>query len=95
MNYQDYKNFDNGKFRADACRLDLNACNLEGSRKKGFRKIQIFQIIRTVNVITPTSSPISFTKSLRKWKTICPCRLCKTFLQHVGFLLKKYVEFVF
>ena len=28
----------------------------------------------------------SFKKSIRKWKPICLCRLCKTYLQHVGFI---------
>ena len=27
-----------------------------------------------------------FEKKNRKWKPNCPCRLCKTFLQHVGFI---------
>ena len=25
-------------------------------------------------------------KSIRKWKLNCPCRLCKTYLEHVGFI---------
>ena len=29
VNYQDYKNFDNEKFGADACKFDFNACDLE------------------------------------------------------------------
>ena len=28
----------------------------------------------------------SFKSKNRKWKPDCPCRLCKTYLQHVGFL---------
>ena len=28
----------------------------------------------------------SFKKIIRKWKPICLCRLCKTYLQHVGFI---------
>ena len=28
----------------------------------------------------------SFKKSIRKWKPICLCRLCKTYFQHVGFI---------
>ena len=35
----------------------------------------------------------SFLKSLRKWKLICPCLLCKTYFRHVSFLLKKCVKF--
>ena len=29
--------------------------------------------------------PYSFKKGIRKWKPNCPCWLCKTYLQHVGF----------
>ena len=25
-------------------------------------------------------------KGIRKWKPNCPCRLCKTYSQHVGFI---------
>ena len=28
----------------------------------------------------------SFRQNLRKWKPDCPCRLCKVYLQHVGFI---------
>ena len=28
----------------------------------------------------------AFKSKIRKWKPDCPCRLCKTYLQHVGFL---------
>ena len=35
--------------------------------------------------IKDSSSLTYFKKSFRKWKPNCPCRLCKTFLQHVGF----------
>ena len=28
----------------------------------------------------------SLKKGIRKWKSNCPCRLCKTYLQHVGFM---------
>ena len=27
-----------------------------------------------------------FKKKIRKWKPDCPCHLCKTYLQHVGFI---------
>ena len=27
-----------------------------------------------------------FKNKIRKWKPSCPCRLCKTYLQHVGFI---------
>ena len=30
-------------------------------------------------------SPYSFKRGIRKWKPNCPCRLCKTYLKHVGF----------
>ena len=29
---------------------------------------------------------IFFQESIRKWKPNCACRLCKTYLQHVGFI---------
>ena len=29
----------------------------------------------------------SFKQKIRKWKPDCPCRLCKVYLQHVGFIL--------
>lgn len=32
------------------------------------------------------TSLLSFKTNIRKWKPDCPCRLCKTFLQHVGFI---------
>ena len=28
----------------------------------------------------------SFKKRIRKWKPNCPCQLCKTYVQHVGFI---------
>ena len=28
----------------------------------------------------------SFKQKIRKWKADCPCRLCKVYLQHVGFV---------
>ena len=28
----------------------------------------------------------SFKQKIRKWKSDCPCRLCKVYLQHVGFV---------
>ena len=28
----------------------------------------------------------SFKQKIRKWKPACPCRLCKVYLQHVGFI---------
>ena len=28
----------------------------------------------------------AFEFKIRKWKPVCPCRLCKTYLRHVGFL---------
>ena len=37
------------------------------------------------NIIDSNSLPC-FKKSTRKWKPNCPCRLCKTFLRHIGFI---------
>ena len=33
-----------------------------------------------------SQSLYSSRKGIRKWKPKCPCRLCKTYLQHVGFI---------
>ena len=33
-----------------------------------------------------SQSLYSFKKGIRKWKPNCPFRLCKTYLQHVGFI---------
>ena len=33
-----------------------------------------------------SQSLYSFKKIIRKWKPNCSCRLCKTYLQHVGFI---------
>ena len=33
-----------------------------------------------------SQSLYSFKKGMRKWKPNFPCRLCKTYLQHVGFM---------
>ena len=37
------------------------------------------------NIKNFTSLP-SFKINIRKWKPDCPCRLCKCFLKHVGFI---------
>ena len=36
--------------------------------------------------LTNSQSLYSFKKSIRKWKPNCPCRLYKTYLEHVGFI---------
>ena len=36
INYRDYKNFDNEKFRSDICKMNLNTTDLEGSMKTVF-----------------------------------------------------------
>ena len=33
-----------------------------------------------------SQSLYSFKKGIREWKPNCPCQLCKTYLQHVGFI---------
>ena len=38
------------------------------------------------NIKGSGSLPCFKKKKIRKWKPNCPCRLCKTFLQHVGFI---------
>ena len=37
----------------------------------------------------------SFKKSIKKWKPICPSWLCKTYLQHVGFIFFIFLFFLF
>ena len=46
----------------------------------------ILQNICHKNIIDFSSLPC-FKKSICKWKPNCPCRLCKIFFQHVGFIL--------
>ena len=36
INYRDYKNFDNEKFRSDICKMNLNTTDLEGFMKTVF-----------------------------------------------------------
>ena len=36
--------------------------------------------------IIKSSKTDIFKKKIRKWKPDCPCRLCKTYLQYVGFI---------
>ena len=36
--------------------------------------------------IKESTSIHSFKTKIRKWKPDCPCRLCKRYLQHVGFV---------
>ena len=38
------------------------------------------------NIKGSGSLPYFKKKNIRKWKPNCPCRLCKTFLQRVGFI---------
>ena len=38
------------------------------------------------DTIKNSESLESFKFKIRKWTPNCPCRLCKTFLQHVGFI---------
>ena len=45
-------------------------------------------IIRSIvpQTIKESTSIHSFKTKIRKWKPDCPCRLCKRYLQHVGFV---------
>ena len=38
------------------------------------------------NVIKSGNSLDVFKSKTRKWEPNCPCRLCKNYLQHVGFI---------
>ena len=38
------------------------------------------------NVIKSSKSLDVFKSKIRQWEPDCPCRLCKNYLQHVGFI---------
>ena len=50
----------------------------------GIEKLSIWPIVP--QELKNSQSLHSFKKSTRKVKPKCPCRLCKTYLQHVGFI---------
>ena len=53
---------------------------------------QIWELIPTE--IKEFISLNGFTKAIKKWKPVsCPCRLCKTYIYHVGFI--SYLRFFF
>ena len=54
------------------------------SEPKSFLSPKIWVLIPQ-NIKDFSSLPY-FKKSIRKWKPNCPCRLCKIFLQHAGFI---------
>ena len=41
INYRDYKNFDNEKFRSDICKMNLNTTDLEGFKGHIFVKMKL------------------------------------------------------
>ena len=73
---------------------DLRMCNelyatkpktvRHGTETISFLSPKIWSLIPQ-NIKDSGSLPC-FKKNIRKWKPNCPCRLCKTFLQHVGFI---------
>ena len=53
-----------------------------GTESVSFLTSKILSIVYQENF----KSLDSFKKGISKWETICPCRSCKTYLQHVGFI---------
>ena len=68
-------------------RNELYARNLKtvryGTETISFLPPKIWSFIPQIK---DSSSLACFKKNIREWKPNCPCRLCKTFLQHVGFI---------
>ena len=55
-----------------------------GTESVSFMAPKIWSIVP--QELKNSQSICSFIKGIRKWKPNCPCRLCKSYLQHVGFL---------
>ena len=56
-----------------------------GTEKVQFLGPEIWELIATE--IKELVSLNGFKKAIKKWKPVnCPCRLCKTYIQHVGFI---------
>ena len=55
-----------------------------GTESVSFMAPKIWSIVP--QELKNSQSLYSFQKSIRKWKPNCPCRLCKTYLQRVGFI---------
>ena len=55
-----------------------------GSESVSFMAPKIWSIVP--QELKNSQSLYSFKKCIRKWKPNCPFRLCKTYLQHVGFI---------
>ena len=55
-----------------------------GTESISFMAPKIWSIV--LQELKNSQSLYSFKKGIRKWKPDCPCRLCKTYLQHVGFI---------
>ena len=50
-----------------------------------YRCSQLWNLIPSNRKLEPTLE--LFKKKIRKWKCeLCPCRMCKTYLQHIGFI---------
>ena len=56
-----------------------------GTKTVTYRGPQIWNLVHEKN--KNASSFDIFKKEIRKWKDEkCPCRICKTYIQHVGFI---------
>ena len=62
-----------------------------GTETVTYRGPQIWSLVP--EKIKNASSFDIFKKEIRKWKgEKCPCRICKTYIQHVGFIWKNCVR---
>ena len=55
-----------------------------GAESVSFMAPKIWSVVS--QGLKSSQSLYSFKKIIRKWKPNCSCRLCKTYLQHVGFI---------
>ena len=56
-----------------------------GTETISYRGPQLWKLIPDNIKLEPTLE--LFNKKIRKWKCkLCPCRMCKTYLQHIGFI---------
>ena len=55
-----------------------------GTETKSYIALKIWSLVP--ETIKNCDGLKSFKQKIRKWKPDCPCRLCKVYLQHVGFV---------
>ena len=79
----DFKNFIDFKDKY-AVHIPLVNTELKGKNSIKYFSAVIWNAI-PINIKTATSLH-DFKNIIKSWKLECPCRLCKTFLQGVGFI---------